>query len=93
MRFAVICCLFAIGLNVFAAEGFEIVDKAEFAKVVPADAKVEKLASDMKFVEGPCWMAEDGGYLLFSDIPQNHIKKWSEKDGLSIFREDEWQCS
>jgi len=87
MRFAVICCLFAIGVNVFAAQDFEIVDKAEFAKVVPADAKVEKLATDMKFVEGPCWMAEDGGYLLFSDIPQSHIKKWSEKEGLGVYRE------
>lgn len=87
MRFAVICCLFAIGVNVFAAEDFEVVDKAEFEKVVPADAKVEKLASDMKFVEGPCWMAEEGGYLLFSDIPQSHIKKWSEKEGLTIYRE------
>lgn len=87
MRFAVVCCLAAISVNVFAAEAFEIVDKAEFSKIVPADARVEKLATDMKFVEGPCWMAEEGGYLLFSDIPQSHIKKWSEKEGLTVYRE------
>jgi gluconolactonase len=87
MRFVVVCCMFAIGLNGLAAESFEIVNQDEFAKIVPAGSTVEKLASDMKFIEGPCWMAEAGGYLLFSDIPQNHIKKWSEKEGLSIFRE------
>jgi sugar lactone lactonase YvrE len=27
-----------------------------------------------------------GGYLLFSDIPANRIKKWTPKDGISDFR-------
>ncbi len=31
------------------------------------------------------WDAE-GGYLLFSDIPANTIKKWSHQDGISDFR-------
>ncbi len=45
-------------------------------ELVPADAVIEKLAEGFGFVEGPVWVAEDGGYLLFSDIPANAIYKW-----------------
>jgi gluconolactonase len=72
--------------TLFAAEPFEIRNKEEFAKVVPADARIEKLATDMKFLEGPVWSAEDGGFLLFSDIPSNHINRWDDQHGLKIFR-------
>jgi gluconolactonase len=44
--------------------------------IVPADAKVEKLADGFGFLEGPVWVRK-GGYLLFSDIPANVIYKWS----------------
>jgi gluconolactonase len=84
---AVLACM-AVAAGAFAAEPFEVKDKAEFAKVVPADAKVEKLADGMKFLEGPCWVSDDaGGYLLFSSIPDDQIKRWSAKDGLSVYRE------
>jgi len=39
-----------------------------------------KLASGMKFTEGPAWNAD--GYLVFSDIDGNVLYKWSEKGGL-----------
>jgi gluconolactonase len=58
----------------------------EWSKIVPPDAKVEKLAGSMKFTEGPVWSSADGGFLVFSDIPSNELKKWSKKDGLSTFR-------
>ncbi len=34
--------------------------------------------------EGPLWIDDDGGYLLFSDIPSNAIYKWRQGDTLSI---------
>jgi gluconolactonase len=56
--------------------------------IVPADAKVEKLAGDFQFVEGPIWVHSNGqGYLLFSDIPANVIRKWDPKSGVSVFLE------
>jgi gluconolactonase len=58
----------------------------DWSKVVPPDAKVEKLAGGMKFIEGPVWSSADGGILVFSDIPADELKKWSKKDGLSTFR-------
>src|SRR6202790_1119142 len=54
-------------------------------EIVPADAKVEKLADSFGFLEGPVWVRKSG-YLLFSDIPANVIYKWSPDAGkVSIF--------
>ncbi len=57
---------------------------AEFGKLVPADATIEVLAEGFDWSEGPVWV-DDGGYLLFSDIPRNQIVKWREGEGTSIF--------
>jgi gluconolactonase len=56
--------------------------------IVPADAVVEKLADGFQFLEGPVWIhAKNQGYLLFSDIPANVIRKWDPKNGASEFLE------
>jgi len=52
--------------------------------IVPADAQIEKLADGFLFTEGPVWVPE--GYLLFSDPNANTIYRWSDDDGLSVFR-------
>jgi gluconolactonase len=52
--------------------------------IVPVDAKIEKLADGFLFTEGPVWAPE--GYLLFSDPNNNTIYRWSDDDGLSVFR-------
>lgn len=64
----------------------DVRDAAEFGKIVAADAKLERLATGMKFTEGPVWLAEDGGSLVFSDIPADELKKWTDKDGVTVFR-------
>src|SRR5580658_9978179 len=53
-------------------------------KLLATDATLEVLASGMAWSEGPVWV-KDGAYLLFSDIPNNSVMKWSEKEGLSVF--------
>jgi sugar lactone lactonase YvrE len=70
----------------FAAESdqFVIKDEAEFKKLVAPDAKVTKLGGDMGFLEGPTWHPE--GYLVFSDIPANELKKWTAEEGITTFR-------
>jgi gluconolactonase len=50
--------------------------------LVPAEARIEKLADGFQWSEGPVWT---GSYLLFSDVPGNRIHRWSEADGLSTF--------
>jgi len=49
-------------------------------------AKVERIASGMRWTEGPVWFG-DGRFLLWSDIPNNRIMKWEEETGaVSVFR-------
>ncbi len=38
--------------------------------------EVQVLSGGFTWTEGPVWIDEDGGYLLFSDIPPNKIYKW-----------------
>lgn len=52
--------------------------------LIAPDARIETLASGFTWSEGPVWIA-DGAYLLFSDVPNNRIHRWSEPDGASVF--------
>ncbi|HXD87803.1 MAG TPA: SMP-30/gluconolactonase/LRE family protein [Urbifossiella sp.] len=52
--------------------------------LIPKDAQIEVLAAGYKWTEGPLWNKK-GGFLLFSDIPNNRIVKWSENGGASDF--------
>jgi len=51
--------------------------------ILPADAAIEKIGDDCKWTEGPIWVR--GGYLLFADIPNNCIMKWTPDGRLSVF--------
>jgi len=70
------------------ADDFDIKNPEEFKKIIPEGAKVQKEASGFAFVEGPTWIKSGSGYLVFSDIPNNKIMKWTAKDGITVFRED-----
>jgi gluconolactonase len=63
------------------------VTTAQDSLVAPG-AKVQKLAGDMKFTEGPVWIPAQQT-LVFSDIPNSKLMQWNEKDGLSVFRASE----
>lgn len=52
--------------------------------LVPADARLERLADGFEWTEGPAWRSS-GGYLVFSDIPRNTVYRWQEGEGLSVF--------
>jgi gluconolactonase len=65
---------------------FDIRIADEFSKVVAPNAELKKLAGGMKFIEGPVWVPRDGGYLIFSNIPDQELKKWSAKEGLTTYR-------
>jgi gluconolactonase len=54
-------------------------------QLLPKDAKIEVLASGFVWSEGPVWVKEKGGYLLFSDVPQNTVFKWTQKEGITPF--------
>lgn len=58
---------------------------SELTRIVPENAKIERLATGFQFTEGPVWNSS-GGYLLFSDIPGNRIIKYTPGEGISDFR-------
>lgn len=68
----------------FPAVGRVTTFDPSFHAVVAADAKIEKIAEGFTWSEGPTWVAT-GNYLLFTDVPENTLYRWSERDGLSVF--------
>ena len=71
----------AAALSAFPAQ-VERLDPALDA-IVPAGARVEKLADGFAFTEGPIWTR---GALLFSDPNANVIDQWAPGRGISVFR-------
>jgi gluconolactonase len=50
------------------------------------NAGIERIATGFRWAEGPVYFPA-GGYLLWSDIPNNRIMRWLEEDGhVSVFR-------
>jgi gluconolactonase len=63
----------------------EAVDE-RFHKMVNDNAAVERLYTGTRWGEGPVWFG-DGRYLLWSDIPNNRMLRWTEDSGqVSVFR-------
>ncbi len=71
----------------FPVLGEIIVNDPAFNELIDPKAKIEVIASGFDWVEGPLWVPEkDGpGYLLFSEIPSNTVRKWVEGKGVSIY--------
>jgi len=64
---------------------FEVIDP-RFKHYVIGNAPVKQLATGYDWVEGPVWFG-DANCLLFSDIPNNRIMRWTPKVGISVYRE------
>ena len=56
----------------------------ELDTVLAPEVRVEKLADGYTWVEGPTWVAA-GQYLLFTDVPENTMYRWSQRDGVGVF--------
>ena len=50
------------------------------------NAGIERIATGFRWAEGPVYFPA-GGYLVWSDIPNNRMMRWLEEDGhVSVFR-------
>jgi gluconolactonase len=58
-----------------------VVKADELEQLLDPDAEVEQLATGFIFTEGPIWNAA-GEFLLFSDMPGDVRRRWSERDGV-----------
>ena len=56
-----------------------------FRAVVGDDVTFETLGSGFDFTEGPIWRPYEK-HLTFSDIPGNHMCRWSAVEGVTTFR-------
>ena len=66
-------------------DGFEVYDD-RFGRMLPDGAKLTRHCTGMKWAEGPVYFAE-GDYVLWSDIPNDRMMKWSDAGGCSVFRQ------
>ncbi|ADV61267.1 gluconolactonase [Isosphaera pallida ATCC 43644] len=56
----------------------------DFDKLVPKEARIERLATGFEWSEGPVY-DRINQCVYFSDIPNNAVMKWKEGEGLSRF--------
>jgi gluconolactonase len=63
---------------------YEYVDRRFYDLTVPI-AEVEQLYDGCRWAEGPVWF-NDGGYLLWSDIPNQRLMRWLPDVGVSVYR-------
>ena len=89
-RYAILLCL-AVWLTQSATLKAETMGRIErldpgLDALVDANAQIEVLASGFTWSEGPVWVGDnEGGHLLFSDIPRNSIFRWSPSHGIELF--------
>ncbi len=80
--------LLLLGTSLPLQAQVKVEDEAAAKGLLDPAAKVEKLAGDMKFIEGPVWVAAKQA-VIFSDIPNSKLMQWSAKDGLKEYRQTE----
>ena len=59
---------------------------ARFDSLVPPGAELKRLYSGTTWAEGPAYVKAYGG-LVWSDVPNNRMYRWTPEDGGSVFRE------
>jgi gluconolactonase len=65
-------------------EGIVIEDRS-MEGLLAANVRLERLWTGAKWAEGPAYFHEDDS-LVWSDVPNNRMFKWTRKDGACIFR-------
>ena len=78
-------CLFSgLALGQQTLGGVERLDE-EINRLIAEDAVVEILADGFNWSEGPVWVPELQA-VLFTDVPENKLFQWDEKNGLQLYR-------
>jgi gluconolactonase len=61
-------------------------------ELIDPAAEVERVATGFTFTEGPIWNKQDGS-LLFSDMPGDVRRRWSEQDGVEEVMNPSNKCN
>jgi gluconolactonase len=68
------------------------VKSESLAELIDLDAQVERVATGFTFTEGPIWN-QAGAFLLFSDMPGDVRRRWSERDGVEEVMRPSNKCN
>lgn len=66
-------------------EPYDIRDE-RFREICISNADLHQLDDSSHWAEGPVWVG-DAGCLLWSDIPQNRMMRWTPTGGVSVYRQ------
>ena len=66
-----------------AAAALVLIGCAPGEPSAPLFGEVEDLGGAFGWAEGPVWIERDGGYLLFTDVPNKTIWRYDDQNGLS----------
>jgi gluconolactonase len=59
-------------------------DAAAVDRIIPKNARLERVATGFKWVEGPVWVK---GRLFFAEIPSDSIRVWTPGGGVMVFQQ------
>ncbi|WP_303317218.1 sulfatase-like hydrolase/transferase [Flavivirga abyssicola] len=71
-------------LNKYPPYGYIDRLDASIDDIIAKNVKIELVARGFNWSEGPVWLPKEKK-LLFSDVPENKIYEWSEKDDLQVY--------
>ncbi|TMI82045.1 MAG: SMP-30/gluconolactonase/LRE family protein, partial [Bacteroidetes bacterium] len=87
--FATICCNNTVSKSNAAGATYKTIGTIEridpgLDSIIDSGAKAEVIAEGFDWSEGPVWI-ESQKMLLFSDVPQNIVYKWTEEKGKEVY--------
>ena len=62
-------------------------DDPRFKKLILANTTLQRISTGHLWTEGPVWFG-DHNFLLFSDIPNQRILRWTPCGSVTVFREN-----
>src|SRR5262245_8673800 len=63
-----------------------VIESLRMRDLLLPDSRVERLCGGTIWAEGPVYFRY-GDYVLWSDIPNDRMMRWSAADGMSVFRQ------
>lgn len=58
----------------------------------PLEGDVQVIATGYRWTEGPVWVGDEAGYLLFSDVPGNAVFRWDGKETSAFLAPSGYQA-
>lgn len=67
------------------SDSYAILDPL-FERLIRPEASLRQLTDGCEWAEGPVWLPDQAA-LVWSDIPNDRMLRWSRDEGVSVFRE------